>query len=104
MNVERRLGRVDEIPVGEGRAYAVGGDMVAVFRLRDGSLRAVSALCPHAGGPLADGLTDLRVVVCPLHQHAYDLTTGCSTTGQPALTVYPVRADPDGHVIVSPPG
>jgi nitrite reductase (NADH) small subunit len=94
------LGPVDEIPLGEGRAYAVGDDMVAVFRLRDGSLRAVSAVCPHRGGPLADGQIDLKVVVCPLHLNAFDLTTGCSTTGQPPLTVYPVRLDTDNHVVL----
>jgi len=97
---EVRVGPVDEIPVGEARAYAVGGDLVAVFRLRDGSLRAVSAICPHAGGPLADGLADRNVVVCPLHQHTFDLVTGCSTTGQPPLTVYPVRVDPDEHLVI----
>ena len=37
---EHRLGPVDRIPVGEGRSYAVGTRQVAVFRLRDGSLRA----------------------------------------------------------------
>jgi nitrite reductase/ring-hydroxylating ferredoxin subunit len=94
------LGPAEEIPLGEGRAYAVGDDMVAVFRLRDGSLRAVSAVCPHRGGPLADGQIDLKVVVCPLHLNAFDLTTGCSTTGQPALTVYPVRLDSDNHLVL----
>jgi nitrite reductase/ring-hydroxylating ferredoxin subunit len=95
-----RLGPVDEIPLGEGRAYAVNGAAVAVFRLRDGSLRAVSAVCPHRGGPLADGQIDRRVVVCPLHQHTFDLTTGCSTTGQPPLTVYPVRVDDDNQLVL----
>jgi nitrite reductase (NADH) small subunit len=97
-----RLGPVSEIPVGEGRAYAVDGEMVAVFRLRDGSLRAVSAVCPHAGGPLADGQIDNKIVVCPLHLNAFDLATGCSATGQPALTVYAVHVDDDGHLVVSP--
>ncbi|MCA2213201.1 Rieske (2Fe-2S) protein [Jidongwangia harbinensis] len=97
-----RLGPVDEIPFGEGRAYAVGDDMVAVFRLRDGSLRAVSAVCPHAGGPLADGQTDTKVVICPLHLHAFDLTTGCSTTGAFSLNVYAVHVDDDNHLVVSP--
>jgi len=97
-----RLGPVEEIPLGEGRAYAVNGEMVAVFRLRDGSLRAVSAVCPHAGGPLADGQIDQKVVICPLHLNAFDLTTGCSATGQPPLTVYKVHVDDDGHLVVSP--
>ncbi|MEU7875120.1 Rieske (2Fe-2S) protein [Dactylosporangium sp. NPDC049140] len=94
------LGPLTDIPVGEGRAYDVDGAVVAVFRLRDGTVRAVSAVCPHAGGPLADGLTDLRQVVCPLHQHAFDLTTGCSTTGQPSLTVYPAAVDAEGQVVI----
>ena len=95
-----RLGPVDDIPPGEGRAYAVDGEMVAVFRLRDGSLRAVSAVCPHKGGPLADGQIDLKVVVCPLHLNAFDLTTGCSTTGQPPLKVYRVDVDPSDNSLV----
>jgi nitrite reductase (NADH) small subunit len=96
------LGDVEEIPFGEGRAYAVGTEVVAVFRLRDGGIRAVSAICPHRGGPIADGLADLRVVVCPLHQHAFDLATGCSTTGQPPLTVYPVRIEA-GRIVLGDP-
>lgn len=96
-----RLGPVADIPVGEGRAYAVAGEQVAVFRLRGGGLRAVSAVCPHAGGPLADGIIDAKVVICPLHQHVYDLATGCSTTGQPTLRVYDVRIDDDGNLVVT---
>jgi nitrite reductase (NADH) small subunit len=86
---------VGDIPLGEGRSYAVGGETIAVFRLRDGSLRAVSAVCPHRGGPLADGQIDRRQVVCPLHLNAWDLTTGRSLSGQPDITVYPVRLDDD---------
>jgi nitrite reductase (NADH) small subunit len=100
----RRLGPVDDIPLGEGRAYAVDGETVAVFRLRDGSLRAVSAVCPHRGGPLADGQIDRKVVVCPLHQHTFDLTTGCSPTGQPPLTVYAVGVDADNQLVLYPNG
>ncbi|WP_433618068.1 Rieske (2Fe-2S) protein [Dactylosporangium sp. CA-139114] len=103
MIVRTVLGPLTSIPPGEGRAYDVDGELVAVFHLRDGSVRAVSAICPHRGGPLADGLTDLRQVVCPLHQHAFDLATGCSTTGQPSLTVYPATVDAQGRVVVDMP-
>jgi nitrite reductase (NADH) small subunit len=97
------IGALEDIPVGEARAYAVGDDIVAVFRLRDGQLRAVSGVCPHAGGPIADGLADRNVVICPLHQHIFDLATGCSTTGQPPLTVYPVHIDADNHLVIGRP-
>lgn len=93
------LGRIDDIPVGEGRAYVVDGRQIAVFRLRDGSLRALDAVCPHRGGPLADGLTDSRVVVCPLHGFTYDLETGCEVgNGGAAVTAYPVHPDADGTI------
>ncbi len=93
------LGPVDDIPLGEGRAYVVGGRQIAVFRLRDGSLRALDAVCPHRGGPLADGLTDSRVVVCPLHGFAYDLETGCEVAnGGAPVTAYPVHGDATGTI------
>jgi nitrite reductase/ring-hydroxylating ferredoxin subunit len=101
--VTHRLGPADEVPIGEGRAYPLGDTSVAVFRLRNGKLCAVSAVCPHAGGPIADGQTDDRVVVCPLHLHAYDLTTGLGTTGQPALRVYPIHTDDAGYLVVEVP-
>ncbi|GAA0582565.1 nitrite reductase small subunit NirD [Paractinoplanes ferrugineus] len=93
------LGSLHDIPLGEGRTFAVDGAMIAVFRLRDGSLRALSAVCPHKGGPLADGQIDLKQVVCPLHLNAWDLTTGCSLSGQPPVTVYPVRVDNDSIIL-----
>jgi nitrite reductase (NADH) small subunit len=89
------IGSLNDIPPGEGRTFAVGGVMIAVFRLRDGSVRALPAVCPHRGGPLADGQIDLHQVICPLHLNAWDLTTGCSLSGQPDLTPYPVRVAGD---------
>ena len=91
----RAIASIHEIPLGEGRTFAVDGEMVAVFRLRDGSVRAIQAVCPHRGGPLADGQIDLRQVLCPLHLNAWDLKTGCSLSGQPDVAVYPVRIDDD---------
>ena len=91
----RAIASIHEIPLGEGRTFTVDGEMIAVFRLRDGSVRAVQAVCPHQGGPLADGQIDLRQLVCPLHLYAWDLKTGCSLSGQPDVAVYPVRIDDD---------
>ena len=99
MTVE--VGRLDEIPVGEGRTFAVDGRQVAVFRLRDDSVRALDAVCPHKGGPLADGLTDDCVVVCPLHGYAYDLSTGAEASGADlAVRSYPVQVS-DGAIQVT---
>jgi nitrite reductase (NADH) small subunit len=92
------VGTVDEIPLGEGRTFAVDGEQIAVFRLRDGSLRAIDAVCPHQGGPLADGLADDRVVVCPLHGYTFDMCTGSETSGnEMAVQSYPV-SEVDGTI------
>ena len=93
------VGMVDDVPLGEGRAFVAGGVQVAVFRLRDGSLHATQAACPHAGGPLADGQTDLDVLVCPLHLYAYAWSDGASTSGAAPIRVFPVR-DVDGEIVV----
>jgi nitrite reductase [NAD(P)H] small subunit len=97
------VGNVDEIPLGEGRTYAVDGDQIAVFRLRDGSLRAIDAVCPHKGGPLADGLSDDRVVVCPLHGHTFDMCSGSETGGaEMSVRSYDVTAV-DGTIRITRP-
>jgi nitrite reductase (NADH) small subunit len=86
------VGPVEGIPLGEARTFAVDGEQIAVFRLRDGSLRAIDAVCPHKGGPLADGLADDRVVVCPLHGHTFDLCTGSEAGDAFSVRSYPVSA------------
>lgn len=93
---------LDDLAVGEGRVFVLSGEQIALFRMRDGSVRATAASCPHRGGPIADGQTDAVQVVCPLHQYAFDLTTGaCHNGSVPALRTWPVTVDDDGGVRVS---
>ncbi|HET9051662.1 MAG TPA: Rieske 2Fe-2S domain-containing protein, partial [Candidatus Dormibacteraeota bacterium] len=73
--IGRALVALDDIPPGEGRAVEVDGEEIAVFRCRTGVL-AVANRCPHAGGPLADGIVAGETVTCPLHGRVVDLTTG----------------------------
>lgn len=94
------LGPVSQVPVGEGRTFAVAESQIAVFRLRDGSLRALDAVCPHKGGPLADGLADESVVVCPLHGATYDMCTGVEVGGGAPVRSYPV-SEVDGRIQIS---
>ena len=95
-----RLGPVHAIPVGEGRAFAVDGRQIAVFRLRaGGDLRALDAVCPHAGGPLADAQIDHLKIVCPLHGFAFSLSDGACPGGGLAVRTYPVREE-DGEIVV----
>ncbi|MGB3673106.1 MAG: nitrite reductase small subunit NirD [Candidatus Nanopelagicales bacterium] len=94
------VGRTEDLTRGEGRAYVVGERQIAVFLLGDGTVRAVDAVCPHQGGPLADGQLDGDVVVCPLHQYAYSLTGGaCTDEGIGSVAVYEAQVS-DGEIAV----
>lgn len=70
-----RVCTVGDVPLGEGRAVAVDGRKVALFRTEEGWF-ALDAACPHLGGPLADGIVAARTVICPLHERRFDLATG----------------------------
>jgi nitrite reductase/ring-hydroxylating ferredoxin subunit len=71
---------VDDQPI---RAEA-GGVPVMVVRHR-GSIRALSATCNHAGGPLDEGEIVGDCVVCPWHQSHFRLTDGVARRGPAAL-------------------
>lgn len=98
--IAHRLGPLGQIPVGEGRAFGVDGVQIAVFRLRSDAVHAVSAVCPHKGGPIADGQIDGSIVLCPLHMNAFELSTGCSTTGQEPLASWRVEVDQAGEIVL----
>lgn len=70
--------------------------------MKDGSLRALDAVCPHKAGPLADGQTDARVVICPLHQHQFELASGRCLTGGPDTRSYPVSINADDAIVLTP--
>lgn len=85
------VARAGDIPPLEGRAVSVAGIRIAIFRTESG-FRAIDAVCPHRGGPLADGLVGDDCVTCPLHNLRIDLTTGeVVAGGEGEVAVYPVR-------------
>lgn len=96
------LGSPHRIPNGEGRVFIVDGREIAVFRTRSGTMYATDAWCPHAGGPLADGLVGAGKVVCPLHGYRFSLRTG-EPDGHScgSLRTYPVSIGPTGDVLLT---
>jgi nitrite reductase (NADH) small subunit len=85
-----RIGTVDDVPYLEGRNITIGEQRVAVFRTGDG-FAATDAACPHAGGPLADGIVADSCVTCPLHNRRFELTTGIAVNGPDSITVHEVE-------------
>jgi nitrite reductase (NADH) small subunit len=99
------LGPVDRIPVGEGREFEVEGELIAVFRTRDGRVFGTQARCPHRDGHLADGVIGGGLVVCPLHTFKFELATGkpVGPAGMDchALKTYRVTINEEGEIVLS---
>lgn len=72
-----KLATLADLPPGAAREVEHDGRIVALFN-RDGVIYAIDGLCPHQGGPLAEGEVRDGVVTCPWHGWQFDLTTGRS--------------------------
>ncbi|MDP8967853.1 MAG: nitrite reductase (NAD(P)H) small subunit [Actinomycetota bacterium] len=81
---------IDDIPLGEGRAITLEGRRVAIFRAA-GGWYALDAVCPHRGGPLADGIVCDRAVICPLHDRRFDLASGAPLTTGDGVAAHSVE-------------
>ena len=100
LNAAHSLGPVDRIPFGEGRQFDVNGTLIAVFRPRNGEVRATQAECPHKMGRLADGLMGGTTLICPLHGWKFNLATGEAIMGDCGVQTYRCWVDGDGIVWV----
>lgn len=91
-----------EVPEEAGLCRVVGERSIALFRV-NGDVFALNNVCPHEGGPLADGFVDGETVQCPLHAWTFDLRSGrVLTGGRGAAECYPVRVE-EGQVLVELP-
>jgi len=68
---------VTDIPDSRAKAVTLAGERVAVYRY-DGKVSAVSGVCRHQNGPLAEGKVVGGCIVCPWHGYEYDPATGCA--------------------------
>jgi nitrite reductase (NADH) small subunit len=95
------VGRAADVPLLEGRTVTVGPRRIAIFRTGDG-FYALGGVCPHAGGPLADGLVADNCVTCPLHNRRFDLRSGAGIGGHPGVEAHEVR-ELDGELWLRAP-
>lgn len=82
-------------------AATVGG-LKLVITHQAGQFGALSGVCNHAGGPLAEGTLDGEYLVCPWHNWKYHCRTGQGEPGfeADALPRYDVKEE-GGHLFVT---
>ena len=94
-NEFQTVAKVGDIPEGEGRAYVVGGKLVAVFN--DGAeYHAIDDICPHMGASLAQGALLDGTVICSWHHWRFSICDG-TWVDNPKLKIdaYDVRIEGD---------
>ena len=97
------VAKAADIPVGKAAHVEAGSLALAVFNLGAGRFRAVTALCPHEDGPLAEGWVEGGGVVCPWHGYDFELATGrCNVDDNLSIGVFATRVV-DGSVEVEIP-
>jgi ferredoxin-NADP reductase/nitrite reductase/ring-hydroxylating ferredoxin subunit len=70
-----KVAKKSEIPLAHMKELQVNGQSVCVANI-DGKFYAISNICSHEGGPLADGKLEGYEVECPWHQSKFDMRTG----------------------------
>jgi nitrite reductase (NADH) small subunit/3-phenylpropionate/trans-cinnamate dioxygenase ferredoxin subunit len=75
MSEFQTVAKVGDIPEGEGRAYPLGGVMVALFHV-DGEYTAIDDTCPHMGASLSTGYVEGDAVTCPWHAWRFSVKDG----------------------------
>ena len=95
-----RVASVAEIPPGTAKEFTVGDRIVAVFNC-EGTFHALDGICPHAGGPLAEGEVVGNTLTCPWHGWQFDVCTGQNKLN-PRLqhTRYDVQVSGDDVLVV----
>jgi nitrite reductase (NADH) small subunit len=83
-----------ELPAeGTAKEFALRDKTLCVAMI-DGKPLALDNVCPHRGGPLAEGTIEDGKVVCPWHQWEFDLATGAATDSPDIKAVtYALRQD-----------
>lgn len=94
-------GHISEFPERSGRVFRMGSLELALFKLSDGTVKAVENLCPHKRGKLSEGIVCDHHVYCPLHDWKIDLHDGLvQAPDQGCVNTYQVEVDGNGNVIV----
>ena len=94
-----KVGSLAALAPGSVMEAEVNGSAYAVCNTA-GELRAFEGVCPHAGGPLGQGMIEGNKLVCPWHGWQYDPKTGEAAHNPNArVAVYPLKVE-NGDVMI----
>jgi nitrite reductase (NADH) small subunit len=97
-----KLAALGELPVGGAKEVEFDGRVYALFNV-DGVISAIDGICPHQGGPLADGVLEGCFVACPWHGWEFNVQTGGTPLGpRIKVDVFEVKIEGDDVLVLVP--
>jgi len=97
-----KLATLQELPPGGAKEVEFEGRVYAIFNV-DGQISAIDGICPHQGGPLADGALEGTTVTCPWHGWQFDVMTGKTPLGPKIKqAVYEVKTEGQDVLVAVP--
>ena len=99
---QNEMGGDDRGEKGAAKEVEYEGRIYAIYNV-DGVISAIDGICPHQGGPLADGVIEGTTVTCPWHGWQFEIRTGKTPLGSKIRqAVYEVKIE-DHDVLVAVP-
>lgn len=97
-----KVATLDQLPEGSALEIEHDGRIFALFHV-GGVISAIDGLCPHQGGPLAEGEVTGTIVTCPWHGWQFDIRTGHCTLGTTITQpVFEVRVEGQDILLAIP--
>jgi nitrite reductase/ring-hydroxylating ferredoxin subunit len=97
-----KMATLAELAPGRAKEVEYDGRIIALFNVA-GTISAIDGICPHQGGPLADGTLEGTCLTCPWHGWQFDVQTGQTPLGSRVRqAVYEVRVEGQDILVAVP--
>ena len=88
-----QVAKVGDVPTNTGLSVEANGQSIALYKV-DGQVYALNGICPHAGGPLAEGSLNGCLAMCPWHGWEFNVKTGlCDFNSEISTKTFPVKQE-----------
>jgi nitrite reductase (NADH) small subunit len=97
-----KVGPLDNVPLGQV-VQAIHGDRTFAVCNLNGRLYGLDGTCPHAGGPLGEGILQGEMLICPWHGWEFNCVTGANDDDEDLVVDhFPVRVE-NGDIFIDVP-
>lgn len=89
-----------ELPLeNQAKEFSCDGKEICIANV-NGTYSAMDNICPHRGGPLAQGMVERGKIICPWHGWKLDMETGVADeNSNMKVAVYPIKME-NGDLLI----